>query len=278
MIEGKNSYDSIEVPDSLDEVFLKACSRGKRTIALRRIKKAAMAGAACVCFVVFTGNETIYAKLSEVPVIGQVVQLIHSGRGGEVTDGIFGSMDDVNGNLQIRFDSEADKAPHYNVQYLHAPERVQVTIDGIRQFDRESIKESAENIKGLKELYFITYLDDSAVKFAIELEEGYDYRVKEFEQPGYLEISFEPSDKAVQTDRPWYIRSTSMDMGEPLALMQEDYHTYQAEIAKTSEGKYAIQIGPFADKKEAENLLQEVNTSSSGDVFYLEECLSGRLK
>lgn len=278
MIAGKKSYEEIPVPECLDEVFFQACRRGRKTIAVRRMKKAALAGAACICFVAFTGNETIYAKLSEIPVIGQVVQMIHSGQGGEITDGAAGKLAEAEGNLQVYFGSEVEKVPHYTVQYLQAPERIQITLDGVRGFDRDRLNESAKILDGVKDIYFITYLDDSSVRFAIELEEGFGYQVKEFEKPGYLEISFGLSESAPAAGSSWYIRSESMEMGESLALMQENYDALQSEITKTSDGRYALQIGPFADKQEAELALEKTESIESGDILYLEECLSGRLK
>lgn len=277
MAKGNQNYDNIPVPETLGQVFQDACKRGKRTMIRRRISKAAVACAACVSLVLFTGNETVYATLAQIPVIGQMVQFIHSGKGGQITDGATGYAQLGDGVLRIRFEEEPERTPHYTVDFLKGPNRVQLTLDGVRGFDRDSLKQMADQTEGIKDFYFITYLDDSAVRFAMELEDSYDYEVKEYENPGYLDIHFVEKTDRQTGETGWYVRTVSMEMGESLALTQETLSPWNLQAAKTAEGTFTLAVGPFSHQAEAQKVLDEI----SGEGFeglYLEENEGARLK
>lgn len=285
MIEGKGSYDKIMIPDQLDTVLTSACMRAKRQRRRDRGTRYGLTAAAFLSLFVLCNNEIVYAKTVGIPVIGTLVQLLHVGEGGNVTDGVKGQFAVENNILSVEFSAENLKeVPHYQIEYHTMPRRIVVTIDGIRGFDRNNLMELANQCTGIGELYFLTVLDDSRIRFVAELQDGIGYQVAEYQDPASLKLTFGTEYYVADgTEQLWTVRIPAMESGEPLAMVQELYagETLELEDAmvkaddiqtvKTQSGLFTLTAGAYSSKEEAQSVADYLNQMQFSDKTWFPE-------
>ena len=100
-MNGKQQYENIPIPDTLDSVIDNAirCAR-PRVSPLWRV----LAAAACFVLVLFgVANTPLYTYAADIPVIGGVVQVLRIGTGGEVTDGAELTAESEGGSVDLEF-------------------------------------------------------------------------------------------------------------------------------------------------------------------------------
>lgn len=286
MIEGKYSYDNIVIPDKLNMILADSRSRARRQLRRERNKKYGLVAAAFLCVFLLCNNETVYARTSGLPVIGTLVQFLHIGVGGKITDGVKGQFTGEGNTLAINFVADdTTEVPHYQIEYYTMPRRITVSLNGVREFSRENMTELAAQSSGIKDLYFLTVLDDSQVKFTVELADGIGFQAQEYQNPASMRIVFgtEYYEEEKETDKLWTVRIPSMENGEPLAIVQELYSgkameenliLVQADLlqaVKTQSGLYTITAGTYKTEEEAKKAADYLNQIQFSDKTWYTE-------
>lgn len=267
---GKERYDNIEIPAQLDQVILDAVDRAKRENRLLKLRRWAASAAAVFCVLFLSANITpIYAYASQIPVIGSVVRVLHIGSGGERTDGAHAGAQTDGETVQFHFESKSqqlDSAPVYTISHLLAPNRIILTLHGVRSIDYEGIRESLLKTEAVQDVYRSMIGDDSMFGFVIVLNGGYTYEVTEYENPASLSLRFYAEDDGQPERIVYYLRSQAVAYGEELGMLNEQFYCDGATQLQTQKGEYIITIGQYDTQEEAESELKALNEKSGGET------------
>lgn len=273
-MERKN-YDNIEIPMELSCIL-------ERTV--RRRRKAAagkFAGIAMAFAVLMASSNTpaVYAALAETPIIGSVVKIFHIGSGGQRSDGLKMDAAAKEEYLRLVFGENTEKGgqaadvPAYHVEKFAAPNRIVITVNGVRSYDPEAFMREAQKCSRVKTAYREILLDDSAVRVVLELQPDTGFELTQYKEPASLEVRLFPQPE--EEREVWFIRSRKMDMSEELALMSELLFDSGGVIAGTRDDRYIFRIGEFESEEEAVQALQILDeTTISEYSFSVDHCLS----
>ena len=245
---GKKHYEQIPIPEELDRVVWDSMGKAAREARARHLRRWAVSAAAVFCAAFLCANVgPLYAYASRLPVIGAVVQVLHVGGGGERTDGAHAAAEAAGETVEFHFESrsgELDTAPVYTVSHLLAPNRMNLTLHGVRSIDYEAIRESLLATEAVRDVYRAMIGDDSAFGFVIVLNSGYTYEITEHADP-------------------YYLRSEAVPYGEGLGLLAEQYPGEAAQL-QTRSGEYIITVGQYETSDEAEAALQALEETAGG--------------
>lgn len=271
----RDGYDGIEIPEEVSRIMGQVKDRYRKRMAVRR----KIAGTLMAFAVVFVSSNTppVYAALSRVPVLGTVVKIFHMGSGGVISDGLQMTAEGQEDRIRIGFaggeEEQPERAPAYTVERLAAPDRLVVTVHGIRRFDPREVMEQAEKSSRVKEAYREILLDDSAVRMVLELQPDTGFEAAEYRDPGGLEIRLFSEEQASRDV--WFLRSEKMEMSEGLALLAEQFAPHGGVIAGTGDGKYVVSVGEFSTEEEALERMDSLKKQGvSMDGFSADHCLS----
>lgn len=270
---GKIKYEQIEIPDNLNQVVAEAIERGNKLNRKRRLQQWVASAAAVVLFFFAGANiAPVYAYVSEIPVIGMLVQKLHIGTGGERTDGVYTDAQIQGEEVVFQFsndDVQMETAPVYTIEYLQAPERIILTLYGVRGMNFAAITERLMATDAVQDVYRCMIGDDSAYGMGIVLNPGYTYVFTERENPASLAVCFSHKEQAETTERIYYLRSEAMPYGEGIGMLAEQYWEEGASQLKTKNGEYIITIGQYETKEEAEDALRTLEEKMGGktDLF-----------
>ena len=273
-IDRKN-YESIQIPMELSGVLVKTVER-KRKATARKFAGIVMAFAVLL---VSANIPTVYAALSEIPVIGDVVKILHIGSGGMISDVLKMDMATEGEYLKLIFsqntelEEPATDAPAYSVEKYGAPNRVVITVNGIRSYDPDTFIREAEKSSYVKAAYREILLDDSAVRIVVELQRDTGFEVTEYKEPASLELHLFPQPEDEREI--WFIRSHKMKMSEELALMSELLADSKGVIAGTQDGCFIFCIGEFETEEQALQALKKLDENLiSKYSFSVGHCIS----
>ena len=137
----REQYENIEIPAEVSGILEKAVLRKRKANA--RI----FAAIAMVSAVLLTASNTpsVYAALAEIPVIGDAVRIFHIGSGGRRSDGLKADMEAEEEKLRLVFSQnppaggQAADVPAYHIEQFAAPERIAITVHGIRGCQPEKL-------------------------------------------------------------------------------------------------------------------------------------------
>lgn len=271
----RKDYENIEIPAEVSGILEKAVSRKRRA----RVRMSAGIAMAFAVLLVSSNTPAVYAALSSVPVIGNAVKIFHIGSGGLILDGLKMDVSAKDQHLKLTFSQnaeaggQAEAAPSYKIEEFAAPDRIIITVNGIRSFDVETFMQEAAKCSYIKTAYREMLLDDSSVRVALELQPDIDFEVTEYKEPASLELRLFASQKKER--EVWFIRSRKMEMSEELALMPELLPDSGGVIAGTQDGSYIFCIGEFETQDEAVQALEAMDESiRSGYSFWVDHCLS----
>lgn len=281
MNAGKAKYDAIEIPAGLEDAIDSGIKRAGRQRPMRALRRTAAGAAAAVC-VLFAGANImpVYRFAADLPVLGSIVRVLHVGSGGEVTDGAQAGAEADGGTVELTFtgaNGALDSAPHYTVEHLLAPNRIVLTLHGVRGADFESIRDSLLGAEAVEDVYRNMYLDDSAISLTVVLRDGYGYEVSEHENPGTIEFTF-TAGAGDNEGTVYYLRTEAMGYSEQLGLLCEQYHNENASQVKTAGGNYIVTIGQYATEAEAEAALEALTAEYGNDGgFYVASGSAGEI-
>lgn len=271
MNAGREKYENISIPEGLGAAIDSGMRRASRRRVLRA-RQAHAAGAAAARLHSLRGREH-HARLQlcgRHTVLGDIVRVFHVGSGGEVTDGAHAQGDAMDGKVEISFstsDGALTGAPAYSVEHLYAPNRIVLNLHGVRGADFDSIRESFLKSEAVSDVYRNMYLDDSAISLTVVLNDGWDYEISEYAEPGTLIFGFTEAEQS--EDEVYFLRSEAMPYGEQLGLMCEQYHAEGASQVKTADGEYIVVIGQYASEEEALTALEALNSQHGDTGLYV---------
>ena len=280
MSSGKVKYDAIEIPDALGGVIDRGIERGRRRKRLSALRRTAGAAAAAVV-ILFAGANIapVYSYAADIPVLGEIVRVLHVGSGGSVTDGAQTGAQSDGETVALTFTGASggslSEAPAYTAEHLQAPNRIVLTLHGVRGADLEEISAKLLECDAVVDVYRNMVLDDSAVGLTIVLRGGVDYEISEHANPGTLSFSFTESGEA--SGEVYYLRSEAMPYSETLGHLCEQYHAEDASQVKTQSGGYFVAIGQYGTKAEAEAALELLNETYGDTGFYVSSGESGEV-
>ncbi len=273
-IDRKN-YENIEIPMEVSGILEKAMLR-KRKVNVRIFAGIAMAFAVLL---VSSNMPSAYAALLEIPVIGDAVKIFHIGSGGKISDGFNLDTAVEEERLKLTFGQntdakeQADTAPAYTIEEFAAPNRIVITVNGIRSFDPEAFMQEAEKSSYIKTAYRELLMDDSAIRVVLELQPNTGFEVTEYREPASLELRMFVQQKKER--EVWFVRSRKMQMSEELALMAELLPESKGVIAGTQDGSYIFCIGEFETEEEAVRAFKAMDeTIRSEYSFFVDHCIS----
>ncbi|MFB4330964.1 hypothetical protein [Paenibacillus sp. CR_12] len=275
---GKERYEHIEIPAQLTGVIDAAQKKAATRKRSRRMMRysSVVAAAAALLFVV--NIPTVANALSKVPVVGSIVQVLQFGGGGERTDGVTVGTEASEDVFKIHFDHEGESVssvPAYTVDHRDAPNRLIFTFNGVRNFDYDTIKKDMLALPLVKDVYENVILDDSAMRFVVELKDGVKHSVSEYKDPGYLELKLTSHGEPVTPREVFYIRSETMPQGESLAILEEIYLEDDVTFIKAAGGDFIAVIGGFDTREAAEQKLGEISSRETyGDDLRIDSWMS----
>ncbi|MWV46082.1 hypothetical protein GRF59_20895 [Paenibacillus sp. HJL G12] len=260
---GKERYDNIEIPSRLSGVIQESVQRGRiHKRKMRLLRGSSILVAACAALMITVNVPSVAMALSDVPVLGSIVKVLQVGGGGERTDGVSVTTTVQENTLNIHFmidGEQTESAPAYAVDHREAPNRLIFTFNGVRNLDLEKLKQDIGALSNVKDIYSNVILDDSAVRFVVELKDNIDYSVSEYQKPGYIQLKLFGTAKREKAREVFYVRSQGMELGETLGILDEQYAEDGSSVIKTKDGKYVLALGGFASRAEAEELLQKLS-------------------
>ncbi|WP_340022499.1 DUF4179 domain-containing protein [Paenibacillus sp. FSL K6-1096] len=271
---GKDRYAQIEIPAQLGEVLEEAqrkaaARRSKRTVRWRWLGSTAAAVIACLLVLNIPG---VASALSKLPVVGSIVKVLQFGTGGGLTDGAAVSTVTTEDTITMVFGQDGGSAasvPAYTVDQREAPDRLIFTFNGVRSFDYDALEQDLLASPLVSDVYRNIILDDSAMRFVVELKEGTRHTLTEYSNPGTLELKLTAEDKAAPPKEVYYVRSEGMPQGESLAILEEIYLDDDVTFLKTTSGDFAAVIGAFPTREAAEQKLAEIaaRENYAGDLY-----------
>ncbi len=264
---GKQFYDEIPIPAALDIVINDAITRYKRD-AWRKTARKFTASAVAAVLLLFTAANIppIYAYAADLPILGTLVRVLHVGTGGEQTDGVHTAADAAGQTVSLRFEADAQAAataPVYTATHLNAPNRLVLTLSGVRTLDFPSIESSLRKADAVRDVYRSMIADDSSYGFVIVLKPGYDYEISELANPASLSLRFFQSEQAAQNTY-YYLRTAAVPYGEELSILSETLFEDHPTQLKTADGNYIVTVGEYATEAEATAALQSIEQRLGG--------------
>lgn len=259
--QNTESYQDIPIPETLDAVIDRAAARAKRH-RRRPLVRTGICAAAALCVLTVTANSPLAAQAVHIPVLGTVVQMLHIGSGGVQTDGLAVHAAGAGSTADILFtetEGSADFAPSYTAKTYRAPNRVVLSLGGVRLADRQMVCDTLTQTEGVRDAYFAMVLDDSAMQLVIELEPGYTYEITERAQPAGLTFTFIKDDTQTNTDPVYYLRTEAVPYGESLGIMAEQFWGLETTQVRTEEGNYIVTVGEYQSESKAQSALDALN-------------------
>ncbi len=121
----------------------------------------------------------------------------------------------------------------------------------------------------------VTMLDDSAIWFVVELEDGVDHTITEYQQPAAMELTLRSNSTPVQPHRICALRTVAMPMGETLGMLEELYPDEDSSFIKISDHTFVAVIGEYTTEAQAERKLKQLTSDSPDDQdFYVDSWMS----
>lgn len=281
----KKSYDDIEIPKELDDKINSVIKRAK-TRKRFNVTGGAVA-AAIITVTLFINTNAAFAKtISSVPVLGRLVQVLQFnkgiGYGGNITDGadITSIKDSTDGNtskITVNVSTIMNSMNKFKVEYKDYPSTMIFTMYGTRAITAEKEFEELKKNPFIKDVYKIITLDDSTIRFAVVFNFPVEYEIKEYKEPGQIEISL----KKIKYDKKkvvYSVRTASYEMGEGIGIIDEVFFNVEGRrILKDESGKFAVELKYYATKEEAEKALSDFK-NEFGDIakLFIEERKEGK--
>lgn len=271
MNSGKMRYDSTRIPLSLGDAINTGIARAQRKRRLSTLRRA-LGGAAAALVILFAGANIapVYSYASDIPVLGEIVRVLHVGRGGSITDGAGTGAQSDGETAVLTFTGTGgslSEVPAYTAEHFQAPNRIVLTLHGVRGADMEEISAKLHECSAVVDVYRNMILDDSSVGLTIVLRGGVDYEISEYESPGTLAISF--TESSAESCEVYYLRSEAMPYGETLGLLCEQYHAEGATQVKTQSGEYFVAIGQYETEYEAKAAIKQLEEMYGNTGLYV---------
>lgn len=277
----KNRYNDIHIPEQLADVIHNAQQKAVKRKQSFRIVQYSSLIAACIAFIMIVNISSVASAMSQIPVLGSIVKVLQWGEGGEITDGAQVNTAVVADHIQIYFSHEgkvSQRVPFYTVKHKIAPNRLIFTFEGVRTFDYDKVKQDLLMLPLVRDVYASMILDDSAMGFVVQLQEGVNYSITEFENPGAIELKLNSNTTPTQSQKIFALRTQPMPFGEQMGMLEETYPKEDISFIKIANNQFVGVIGEYATREEAESKLKQITaqTDYNGE-FYVDSWMNNEL-
>lgn len=262
----KEFNQEVSIPLELDDVIQEGIHRGRVKMKKRaRLKKNIMGVTAsavigiCILGVGINTSPVFAASLEKIPVLGTLVQVFQINKenvsGGQALQNskgeIFLSREEEKELLIINF-ADSESADSYNAVYEKNPQSITITLPGTRDVELLSdYKRSEGESDFIKSIYKLMTLDDSMVRYVVEIEDYSDVQIKEYKNPGQIVIEITKNND-YSFDEIYSVRSYSFENGESFAMQEETLFGEKYRILKDEQELRFFEFAQFNSKEEAE--------------------------
>lgn len=269
--------EDITVPSELDSAIMNGVRRGKNKMD-KRNKTIKNAGKIAACFVVAVGvfatsvnvAPAFAASMEDIPVLGSLVKIFQINKtevsGGTLNDNskgeIYLNRKDVKEQLIINF-ADSENANLYEAKYEKNPQSITITLPGTRDVTMLSDYKRAQGESDyIKSVYPLITLDDSIVRYVVEIEDFSNVQVSEYKKPGQIVIEFTKSDDYPLNDI-YSVRSYSYENNEEFAQFEESLQETDYRILKDELEKRFFEFAQFDNEKDAESFAKKFDKMST---------------
>ncbi|QHI71601.1 hypothetical protein [Aminipila terrae] len=269
----KEFKEQISIPSELDEAILTGIKKGKIKMEKRNNVKKNMLKTAAVFIIgigVFTAGINVSPAFADsmraVPVLGTLVQIFQVNKA-EVSGGqtvtnakgeIFLKKQEGKEQLIINF-ANSEKASRYSATYQKDPQSITVALPGTTDVTLLSdYKRSEGESAFIKSVYKLMTLDDSMVRYVVEIEDYSNVQVSEYKNPGQIVIEITKNENYTFHDI-YSVRSYSFKDGESFAQLEEKLKGQKYRILKDEQEKRFFEFAQFDSKDKAEKFAKKFN-------------------
>ena len=247
---GKNKFDGISIPAELAGRVNAAVRKGHRHRIVKNIASCALS------FVLLLGISAnipvLYTYASQIPILGNVVKIMHTGSGGNADGQVYGQLFGDGRKVYFQFKNsqgEDTGIPPYSVRQLKYPYGLVLHLHDVKKIDQRMLWEELERIPGVRKAYPLSLSEPQDVGVTVLLENRSSCVVSELED-SVLEISFLPREP-IKEQSGYLLCSEAMEAGATLAELQETLAWEGAFQLPEKGGKVRIALGPYTTVKQA---------------------------
>lgn len=267
----KEFRQQISISSELEEAIQQGIKKGKVKMDKRdKVKKNVMRTMAVtlIGIGVFATSINISPAFAEsiknVPVIGTLVQMFQINKaevsGGEGYSKARGeislSRQDDKEQLIINFEG-SEKANKYSATYLENPQSITITLPGTTDVTLLSdYKRSEGESDFIKSVYKLNTLDDSMLRYVVEIENYSNVQISEYKNPGQIVIELTKNEN-YPFDEIYSVRSYSFENGEAFALLEENLIGQNYRILKDEQEMRFFEFKQFDSKEKAEEFVKK---------------------
>ncbi|MHC1723729.1 MAG: DUF4179 domain-containing protein [Aminipila sp.] len=269
----KEFNEHISIPSELEEAINRGMSKGRAKMQKRdKMRKNVMATAAAVAISmgVFAASINVSPafadSMKEVPVLGTLVHIFQVNKvevsGGEAHANAKGEiwLNRQNGKEQLIINfADSEKANKYNAAYQENPQSITITLPGTTDVTLLSdYKRSEGESDFIKSVYKLTTLDDSMLRYVVEIEDYSNVQVSEYKNPGQIVIEITKNENYPFAEI-YSVRSYSFRDGEAFAALEEKLKGQKYRILKDEQEMRFFEFGQFESKDKAEKFANKFN-------------------
>ncbi|MFV0517369.1 MAG: DUF4179 domain-containing protein [Aminipila sp.] len=204
-------------------------------------------------------------SIKDVPVLGTLVEVFQMNKenvsGGKAEAHSKGeislSREEGKERLIINF-ADSENANKYDATYLKNPQSITITLPGSTDVKLLSdYKRSEGESDFIKSVYKLTTLDDSMLRYVVEIEDYSDVQISEYKNPGQIVVELTKNEN-YDFEEIYSVRSYSFDDGEEFAVVEENLGKETHRILKDEQESRFIEFAQFATKEKAQAFAKEV--------------------
>lgn len=282
----KLDYDNIKVPVELGNIIKVSIEKGRKKMKSYR-QKSNVFMKVCASLLIILGIFTTMVNISpsfastlrDVPVIGELVKILHfvdnAAEGGKVTDGL-----DLNEVEIIRKDNyekyifkvnnngvEPENIGAFKIKYSDTPYLLSFEMYGARYISFDKQFDEIKKSKYIKDIYKLVTLDDSLIRYNIELKKPVKFEFKEMKNPGSIILKLEDSDIKEEKEK-YSLRTLSYDYGEEVARIEEQYFKLSTlRVLRDDNKKYFVEFGIYDKEEDAIKMKEELQKDLDIEIY-----------
>lgn len=267
-----NFKDNISIPSEIDNAINNGIAKGRVKVGKknRRIRGINIALAVVIVSVgTFAGSVNIFPafaeSMSDVPVMGRLVTIFKINK--QQVSGGYLNEESSKGEIKLKKNGKneeliisfenSEMSNLYNAKYSRNPQSITITLPGTRHVTAESeFKRANGESNFIKSVYPLITLDDSTVRYVVELENDCDVQISELKNPGQIVMKFTEKED-VTLDTVYSARTYSYENDEQFAQFEEELYGQEYRILKDEVGKRFFEIKQFNNKGEADKFVKE---------------------
>jgi len=258
---------NIRVPDEINNVILGGMMKGKQKIekqnkTIKASLKILASFVIAVSIFAFSVNVIpgFAASMKDIPILGTLVKAFQLNKS-DVSGGVL-NTESSQGEIFLKKENEkelliinfatSENANLYSAKYKKNPQSITITLPGTRSVTALSdFKRANGESNFIKSVYNLITLDDSIVRYVVEIENSSDIQISEYKKPGQIVIEFK-EDQGKGLSEVYSVRSFSYENNEKFAIMEENLIGLDYRILKDDAELRFFEFNQFYNEKDAQ--------------------------